>query len=117
MSIIQTISIIGALTNIGILIFTDNVFDLQNPQDQWLAFVIVEHGLILFKISLSAVIPDVPLVVKQGLIWSKRIATERIYGKPTDLEEQKILRNLYFEEDKNIQEFVLDSKNIRSGDY
>ena len=108
--IIRTISIVGALTNTGILIFTAKLtfFDL-NP---WVCFILIEHGLLLFKWMLMVVWPHKSSTVKNGLLWGKRIASERIYGKASDYDEQRKKRNLYFEKSHNVAEFVLDKKNL-----
>ena len=64
--------------NIGILVFTTNAFDLKNINDKWGLFIVLEHGLLCFKIAFSAIVAEVPNTVAKGLIWGKRIADERL---------------------------------------
>ena len=108
--IVRTISIFGALTNTGILIFTAKLTFFG--MDPWICFIVIEHGLLLFKWMVVTVWPHRSVTVRNGLVWSKRIASERIYGKASDLEEQKKKRNLYFEKSRNVSEFILDKKNL-----
>lgn len=96
--IVRTISVIGALTNTSIIIFTANIFGLENFADKWTYFMVIEHILLIFKFLLSRQMPDVPNDVKKGIIWSERVANERIYGKSSDVDEQKKLRKLFFKE-------------------
>lgn len=98
-SIIATISVIGTLTNTGIIIFTTDIFDLNTTTEKWLYFMAIEHFLLIFKIILARIIPDVPPVVQKGLIWSNRIAKERIYNKVSDVDEQRQINNLTFKGD------------------
>ena len=87
LSIIQIMSIVGAITNVGIIVFTTNAFDLDEDNDKWILFIILEHCLLFFKIVISTLIPDVPEVVGNGLVWSKRIIDEKLYGKISDADK------------------------------
>jgi Calcium-activated chloride channel len=80
-SITQILSLIGCGTNIGLIIFTTNAFNLDSDEHKWILFLIMEHLLIIFKFLVDWIIPDVPDLVRSGLIWSQRVADERIYGK------------------------------------
>ena len=118
--IIKTIAIIGALTNIGILVFTAQVqFDLpfNEEHDPWVTFIIIEHILLIFKLLLMLIMPTVPTQVEEGLIWSKRIAAERIYGKAIDINQQKKLRNLYFKKSHDHKELYFDPREFRIDNY
>mmetsp|Transcript_24178 Transcript_24178/g.4041 ORF Transcript_24178/g.4041 Transcript_24178/m.4041 type:complete len:172 (+) Transcript_24178:1825-2340(+) len=95
-SIIQFISFAGVLTNTSILIFTTDVFDMSNENYKWLIFMALEHGLLVFKFGLSALVEDEPEKVLKSAAWRRRIINERIYHRPADQDEQKELRNLKF---------------------
>ena len=94
--ILKFISLLGALTNTGILIFTTNVFDTDTNEMQWAYFIVLEHLLLLFRFCISGKVPGTPKTVTHGLYWGERIANERIYGKSTDVDVQKELRDLKF---------------------
>jgi len=104
--IVRTISVIGALTNTSIMIFTANIFGLSDFAEKWTYFMVIEHILLIFKFLISRQVPDMPGDAKRGAIWSNRIANERIYGKSSDVDEQKRLRKLNFE--GSPQEIQLD---------
>lgn len=111
--IIQIMSIVGAGTNVGIIIFTENAFNLDSPSTKWVVFLVLEHALILFKIALALFIPDVSFVVQKGLVWGKRIVDERLYGKLVDVEMVKKSRDLNFT--KPSKESPRKSKTNRLG--
>ena len=56
----------------------------------------IEHILLIFKILLARIIPDVPSDVEKGLIWSNRIAKQKVYNKVSDVDEQRKLNSLEF---------------------
>lgn len=123
-SIIRTVSIIGALTNTAILVFTADVFDIKiegthnykNGQ-MWMNFVLLEHVLLFIKYVLLIGLENEPRIVKEGLIWSKRIAAEKIYGKASNLEHQREIRGLKFESPQHYEHFVLKPDRIKEGDF
>jgi hypothetical protein len=87
--IIQTVSVVGSITNLGIAIFTYNAFGIKSAQNRWVLFLLIEHILILSKSFIAFLIPDVPRQVKQGLIWSERIVKERVLHVKDDEDLQK----------------------------
>ncbi|CAG9330895.1 unnamed protein product [Blepharisma stoltei] len=113
-SIVRTISVIGALTNTAIIIFTANIFDLTDFATKWGYFMVIEHVLLVFKFLISRQVPDIPNDVKKGLIWSNRISDEKIYGKSSDVDQQRVLRNLYFKNNPNAirERSILDPEKI-----
>lgn len=66
--IIQVMCFVGAASNMGIIIFTTNVFDINDTKNKWLMFLILEHALLFLKVILAVLIPDVPTVVSRGLL-------------------------------------------------
>lgn len=123
-SIIRTVSLIGALTNTAILVFTADVFDLKieglhNYQNgnMWMYFVLLEHILLGIKYIVLMWLDNEPRVVKEGLIWSKRIAAEKIYGKASNLEHQREIRGLKFVQPSNFEHFVMKPDRIKEGDF
>jgi len=78
--IIQWVSFMGITTNVGLILFTSNVFSLGTDK-AWLDFLILEHIFILLKLVISMVIPDQPTMVKYGLMWSNRKAEEQMYAR------------------------------------
>ena len=125
--IIRAVSVIGALTNTAILVFTANVFDIipnpptNDPEDyngiyvngqMWLHFVVIEHFLLSIKYLLLVGLKPMPRVVKEGLLWSKRMAAEKIYGKASNLEHQMEIRNMKFKPTRS-ENFELDEHKIR----
>ncbi|OMJ79321.1 hypothetical protein SteCoe_20704 [Stentor coeruleus] len=95
-SIIKTVSVIGTLTNTGIIIFTTDIFDNDTTTQKWFYFMVIEHFLLFFKVILARIIPDVPENVEKGLIWSRRMVKEKIFGKPSDVDEQRHAFGLKF---------------------
>lgn len=100
--IIQVMSVVGAITNIGIIIFTTDVLEIEDGTYKWLVFMIFEHAILFFKISVSLLIPDIPEQVSEGKAWSSRIVNERLYGKVADIEKVCQIRNLRFTHHKEI---------------
>lgn len=96
MDIIQALSFIGSISNVAILVFTNNVFDLDNRADQWLVFFVLEHCLILVKAAINMYIPNIPQEVQQGQKWGERVVNEVLYGKISDIDKMIELRNLRF---------------------
>jgi len=117
-SIIRTISVIGALTNTSIIVFTANIFDLTDFATKWAYFMVIEHVLLVFKFLISRQVPDIPNDVKKGIIWSNRTADEKIYGKSSDVDQQRLLRNLNFRPSPNAlkEKAILDPEKIASSD-
>lgn len=95
--IVKFLVVISTMTNIGLIIFTTNVFELDSTHSKWLLFIILEHGIILGKYLIAFAIPDVPLRVQDGLKWSQRIVNERLYGKLCDADRAKQLKELELE--------------------
>jgi Calcium-activated chloride channel len=138
--IVRAVSVVGSLISTGILVFTADIFQLNDGKscnilevnsstliehsavrsgctaNHWIYFIIIEHLLILFKVFLMEIVPHVSYKVRRGLIWSRRIAAEKIYGKAIDVEEQKVLRNLYFIKQEGVKNILLDPKNIDKED-
>ena len=110
--ILRFISLLGALTNTGILIFTTNVFDTETTEEQWAYFIVLEHILLLFRFYISGKVPETPKTVTEGLYWGERIANERIYGKSTDVDKQKELRNLKFSPIEGVTKITFDPEFI-----
>lgn len=96
LKVTQAMAVAGVITNVGVIIFTTDVFDSASSQQQWITFFIIEHALLIFKISLSAVIPDKPSYVEDGLKWSSRVANEKIYERYVDANQERKLKGLVF---------------------
>lgn len=50
--------------------------------------------------------------MKQGEIWSMRIANERLYGKLTDVDQERKARNLEYQVPENFRVFKSDPDEI-----
>ena len=98
LDIVKLMVVASAMTNVGIIIFTTNVFELDSDRDKWLLFLILEHALITLKFMIAGIIPNKPKIVKNGLEWSERIVNERLYGRLTDLDKARKGRDLTFTE-------------------
>lgn len=98
--IIQVMSVVGAITNVGIILFTTNAFDIEDTGDKWIVFIALEHILLFIKVSISLLIPDTPFVVNQANVWSKRVVDERLHGKLADAAKVRVSRNLHFSKSK-----------------
>lgn len=109
--IIYFISVLGTLTNTGIVVFTSDIFHLNTYKEKMLYFLVIEHTLLLIKIIVARIIPDMPSRVKDGLMWSNRIAREMIYNKVSDVDEQRQRFNLKFRRDRETM-VVLDPDEI-----
>ena len=79
-NIIQWVSFMGIITNVGLIMFTSHVFSCD-IHTAWLRFLLLEHSFIILKLVISMVIPDEPQVVRFGLMWSNRKAGEQMYEK------------------------------------
>lgn len=97
LEIIQMVSYIGAAINIGVIVFTANAFEIEDPNSKWICFVMFEHSLFIIKYLISAYIPDAPKKVIDGVTWSERIIREKLYGKLTDIEMEREARKLHFQ--------------------
>ena len=87
--IFSTISYFGAISNAAIIIFTSGSFDeipslIQNENRLFTLLVIfmaLEHTFFFIKFVIGVAVPDVPENVKDGLVWSSRVAKERLLKK------------------------------------
>ena len=113
-SIIQTVSYVGAAVNIGIVLFTANSFEIQDASSKWIFFLVIEHGIFVLKFLLSAYIPDVSELVKDGLVWSERVMNEKLYGKLSDTDKERAMRNLRFDTTNVIEVKVENILNASS---
>lgn len=111
--VIGIVSILGTLTNTGIIVFTSDIFHLNTYREKMLYFLVIEHILILFKIVLARIIPDVPTKVKDGLVWQNRVSRERIFNKVSDVDEQRHRFDLFFAK-QDQREVVLDPEYIEN---
>jgi hypothetical protein len=109
--VIGIVSILGTLTNTGIIVFTSDIFRLNTYKEKILYFLVIEHILIFFKIILARIIPDVPSKVRDGLCWQNRISRERIFNKVSDVDEQRHRYGLFFVK-QEAREVVLDPEYI-----
>ena len=109
LSVTQIMAVAGVITNVGVLIFTSDVFDFKDAGQKWTVFFIIEHALIVFKISLSSLIPDTPKVAIDGIKWGNRIASEKINGKLTDINLEREQKGLTF---LSAQETTLTLDNV-----
>lgn len=66
--IIQAVAYVGIVTNVAIAIFTAHIFDVS-LEEKWVIFLVIEHGLLLFKFASSVAIPDTPQIVKRAKEW------------------------------------------------
>lgn len=94
LNIIQIMATFGVITNVAVLIFTSDVLNLGSSEREWTAFFIIEHALLIFKYSLSSLIPDRPAYVEDGITWCTRISEEKIYNKLSDVNLEKSLKGL-----------------------
>mmetsp|Transcript_1420 Transcript_1420/g.146 ORF Transcript_1420/g.146 Transcript_1420/m.146 type:complete len:128 (+) Transcript_1420:67-450(+) len=62
-------NIIGAATLSGIMIFTANIFLLNDSYSRWLVFLIVEHGLLIMQFVYFLLIHGTPTQVERGIKW------------------------------------------------
>ena len=90
--IFSTISYFGAISNAAIIIFTSGSFDeisssnekqddLLPPFTLLVIFMALEHTFFFIKFVIGVAVPDVPESVKDGLVWSSRVAKERLLKK------------------------------------
>ena len=113
--IFRFLTILGAFTNTGILVFTTDIFDSSSQSMRWIIFLTIEHGILIFKYLLTLIFSTTPSSVTKSLIWSQRIVDEKIYGNGIDLEEQIMLRNLCLKELAGYEPITLgDSKEADS---
>ena len=85
--IILIMAYVGAINNSGLIIFTSGIVKniLANttfsnePFSYLVAFVVLEHVLLIGMFLISVLIPDNPEMVEKGLIWSERMINEKLY--------------------------------------
>ena len=97
LKVTQFIAISGVITNVAILIFTSDVFDFPTNKEQWIAFFLIEHILLMFKYTLSIIIPDSPEIVEKGIKWTSRISNEKIYERFVNVNLEKTIKGLTFD--------------------
>jgi hypothetical protein len=56
----------------------------------------IEHLLLILKIFIVRLIPGNPSIVKKGLVWTKRVANEKVFNKVSDIDEQREKLGLKF---------------------
>jgi len=99
--LIESISLFGALTNTAILVFMTGVFETDNKYYKLIIFILIEHFILMVMFSLKFFVSDMPENVVKARIWGRRIINERIFNQPTDIDEQRELRNLHFKPPKS----------------
>lgn len=118
--IILIMAYAGAINNSGLIIFTSGVLDnflkeIYDPSfiltnfHYLVAFVVLEHILIVGMFLISIMIAENPEVVEKGLIWSERIINERLY-KTSSAIKFNFMKNLIenaIEENRKNEEFLL----------
>lgn len=119
--IIVAIAYMGSVNNAGIIVYTSGIFkdwlESDYSGDYWkvlVAFVILEHTLILAMFLISVIVPDEPEVVKNGLVWSERIINERLYktgGAKTD--SAKFIVDDRLNSETNTGDFILTESKIK----
>jgi len=103
-SILETMGAIAVLTNSAIVAFTGEFLEGFNFSHRFIFFLVLEHGLFIFKSVLGAIMPDIPDDVqmqleRQDFIRSKLLKDEPDDTDPEgsdnifDLPETKIMRN------------------------
>ena len=114
--VIKTLVVLSAITNTAIIIFTTDAFELETEKGKWLTFLIIEHVLLFTKFVISAVIPDEPQEVKDGIEWSERIVNEKLYGRLGDGDKARRERNLELKSPRDRKVFGNNPKEIPPSD-
>lgn len=95
--ILSTISYFGAISNAAIIIFTsgsfDNIPSITSTESHvftlLVVFMALEHTFFFIKFVIGVVVPDCPEDVKDGLVWSNRIAKETLLKKIDEISAYK----------------------------
>ena len=84
--IILIMAYIGAINNSGLIIFTTGIVesllgDKEGSKFFYIlvAFVVLEHILLIGMFLISVLIPDNPEIVEKGLVWGERMINEKLY--------------------------------------
>jgi hypothetical protein len=120
--IILIMAYVGAINNSGIIIFTsgivESIFDDIKEGDldfyYLIAFVVLEHILLIGMFLISVLIPDNPEIVEKGLIWSERKINERLYNSSSapKLNYFKVLAQNAINKQKEKTEFMLQETDL-----
>ena len=94
--IMRMLSVLAAITNPAIIIFTAGTFDDYPNNTHWIIFLVLEHFLLAFQVVVRYLVADQPERVRLGLVWSERIMEERLLGHVTDIEQERANRDLHF---------------------
>jgi hypothetical protein len=94
--IIKSVSYVGAGISLGVLIFTAGAFKIDDTNEKWILFMVLEHAIIVLKSLIMAFIPDMPKKVADGIVWGERVVNEKLYGKLADIDLERNMRNLDF---------------------
>eukprot|EP00003_Mantamonas_plastica_P012047 TRINITY_DN2201_c1_g1_i6.p1 TRINITY_DN2201_c1_g1~~TRINITY_DN2201_c1_g1_i6.p1 ORF type:complete len:512 (-),score=156.02 TRINITY_DN2201_c1_g1_i6:506-2041(-) len=81
-SILDALSVIGVLTNALVIAFTSEQLDVTLSWKFWTVFIF-EHSVLLLKVALAALIPDIPERIQDEIEkeeYQMRLALERSRG-------------------------------------
>ena len=123
--IILIMAYAGAINNSGLIIFTSGALDnflrdvsgatvIPSAFEYLVAFVILEHVLIVGMFLISVMIAENPEIVEKGLIWSERIINERLYKTSSGI-KFKFMKNLIesaIEKGKKDDNFLLEDDEL-----
>lgn len=75
-------------------------------------FLIVEHSILLFKFIISCQLKDESATVRKGIMWQKRVTSEKLYGKISD-DSNRDIKGLYFSDVEGSDTIVYDPERIK----
>lgn len=112
-TIMRMLSVFAAITNPAIILFTASTFDDYPDNTHWIIFLVLEHFLLAFQVVVRYLVADQPECVRLGLVWSERIMEERLLGNVTDIEQQRVNRDLHFSQfTKKEDEAIFSAETI-----
>jgi len=98
-SILNVVSWVAVITNVGIIVFETEQFEGYRLSTQWLIFVFSEHGILLAKAAIDFFVPDSSLETRTHLQRQAYLSAVLVGG----MEERN-------ENDVEIDEDILQGK-------
>ncbi|OMJ67651.1 hypothetical protein SteCoe_35128 [Stentor coeruleus] len=92
-NIIVFITYFGAITNSGIVVFTSGALSHFDFPIKIIIFFSIEHLFIFGKTVAGHLIPNSSKIVNQGIVWCKRIAQKKQFGRVMNNSQSYTLRD------------------------
>lgn len=85
-SIFDNISVIGIISNVGIACFFEHPLREQSKQEQLIAFLLLEHGMLLVREFVKRLIPDQPTDVDRVRAYNNKYLLHHYQKTPLEVD-------------------------------